>query len=64
MPETKRYTAIVEIVEVTESQPVTRDRGIPDKPAKDSRELAKFTVRDNDLEKLKAKLQSHIELVD
>jgi hypothetical protein len=67
MPEatpTKRYTATVEIHEVTET-PESKgynNREIPG--SKESRELAKFVVRDPDLEKLKAKLQSHIELVD
>lgn len=59
---TKRYTATVEIVEVTEHTKIEYGKAEP--AGKDSRELAKFVVRDADLEKLKAKLQSHIELVD
>jgi hypothetical protein len=67
MPEatpTKRFTATVEIFEITETpeSKVYNNAVVPGN--KDSRELAKFVVRDPDLEKLKAKLQSHIELVD
>lgn len=58
----KRFTAIVEIVEVEESAP-TRDRGVVDKGTKESRELAKLVVRDETLDGLKAKLSKHIELV-
>lgn len=66
MPEAtpaKRYVATVEIIEVTETgESKGYNRDIPAK--KDSRELAKFVVRDPDLEKLKDKLQKHVGLVD
>lgn len=61
----KRYTAIVEIIEVEET-PGVKDRydRQKDVPAfKDSKELAKFIVRDSDLEALKVKLGKHVELV-
>lgn len=59
---TKRYTAIVEIVELEETSP-TRDRGIVEKGATNKRELARFVVRDEDLANLKVKLGKHVELV-
>lgn len=59
---TKRFTAIVEIVEVTETPDTTQYREkVPGK--KDSRELTKLVVRDDTLEGLKVKLGKHIELV-
>lgn len=58
----KRYTAIVEIVEIEETAP-TRDRGVLEKGGKESKELAKFVVRDESLENLKVKLGKHVELV-
>ena len=59
---TKRYTAIVEIIEITETEPTTVYRET--KPGtKDSKELAKFVVRDEDLAALKVKLGKHVELV-
>lgn len=62
--QTKRYTATVEIIEVTE---ISESKGYNNSVvpgSKASKELAKFVVRAPDLEKLKAKLPSHIELVD
>lgn len=58
----KRYTAIVEIVEIEETGP-TKEYGKDVPGGKDSRELAKFVVRDSELESLKAKVTKHIELV-
>lgn len=61
----KRYTAIVEIMEIEETAGVSdrydRQKDIPAK--KDSKELAKFVVRDESLETLKVKLGKHVELV-
>lgn len=60
----KRYTAVVEILEVTETEATPGYRGDGGKPAsKDSRELAKLVVRAETLEGLKVKLGKHIELV-
>lgn len=59
---TKRYVATVEIIEVTEYTKL--EYGKTEPAGKDSRELAKFVVRDADLENLKEKLASHIGLVD
>lgn len=59
---TKRFTAIVEIVEVEET-PAQRDRGVVDAAKKETRELTKLVVRDETLEGLKVKLGKHIELV-
>jgi hypothetical protein len=58
----KRYTAIVEIVEVEETAARKEYREtIPG--TKESKELAKFVVRDESLEVLKVKLGKHVELV-
>jgi hypothetical protein len=59
---TKRYTAIVEIVEVEEIAE-NKDRYNPTPARKDSKELTKLVVRDETLEGLKTKLGKHIELV-
>jgi hypothetical protein len=61
----KRYTAIVEIVEIEETAEVRGSyHGSNGKPAsKESKELAKFVVRDESLEALKVKLGKHVELV-
>lgn len=59
---TKRFTAIVEILEVTET-PEHKEYSNTIPATKDSRELAKLVVRDETLEGLTAKLQKHLELV-
>jgi hypothetical protein len=63
----KRYTAIIDVQEVTEigeDRPYGsgKDRGVIPKH-KDSRELAKLVIRDDTLEGLKDKISKHVELI-
>lgn len=58
---TKRYTATVEIIEVTEHTKLEYGKETP--AGKDTRELAKLVVRNDTLDGLKSKLSKHIELV-
>lgn len=60
---TKRYTAIVEIVEVEETaERKEYSNIIPAK--KETRELAKFVIRDEQLAALVERLKKHAELVN
>jgi hypothetical protein len=60
--ETKRYVAVVEILEVTETE-AYKEYSNHYPATKESRELAKFTVRDEALLGLKEKVSSFTDLV-
>lgn len=58
-----RYTAIVKIIRVDEARPASSSDRSP-KIDKHDVELAAFTVRNSDLDQLKAKLAAHIDLIE
>lgn len=62
-PSKVRYTAVVDIFEIVETEATTAYRGETKPGSKDSKELAKIVVRDETLEGLKTKLAKHVELV-
>jgi hypothetical protein len=60
----KRYTAIIDIVEIEETPAVATRYDHTGTPAtKEKREVAKLVVRGETLEELKKKLMAHISLV-
>lgn len=69
MPENKpegHYTAIVEIVHTTPEykEPAARSYDEAKKHDRQKRDIARFTLRASSLEKLKAKVVAHTELVE
>lgn len=63
---TKRYTAILKIVEVEEresgSQPRRHSDGAPNPNASNNSELLAVTLRSKDLASLKVQLAAHVDL--
>ncbi len=60
------YTAVVEISRVTDEHQAKNDRGYPEggKVPRKVEEVARFVVRGNDLDLLKARVNEHISLVE
>lgn len=64
MTSKKRYTAVLKMVEIEETEPSRNDRGNVPAVRETDREVVNLVVRAKDMDSLKTKLKAHIDLAE